>query len=237
MQEPLKVFIGFDSREPVAYHVLAHSILRHASVPVTIQPVALHQVQDVYMRPRGALESTEFSMTRFLVPYLCNYRGVALFLDCDMLFTSDVLKLMSYAIFHPEKAVHVCQHAYTPKDTTKFLGATQTTYPRKNWSSVMVFNNERCRALRPEYVNTATGLQLHRFQWLADSQIGALPLEWNWLVGEYEKNPLAYNYHYTLGGPYFPQYADCDHADLWWQEYARMAAPMTPALSGLIGVG
>jgi hypothetical protein len=161
-------------------------------------------------------------MTRFLTPYLAFYSGLALFMDCDMLCLTDIAQVLEELPTQPDKDVWACQHNYTPKTTTKFLGQTQTKYPRKNWSSFMVFDAERCTTLTPYYVNTATGLDLHRFQWTTDEQIGSLPLEWNHLVGEYEPNPKAKVLHYTLGGPYFKDYENCDHADLWFAEYQNM---------------
>jgi lipopolysaccharide biosynthesis glycosyltransferase len=221
----LQVFIGFDSAETVAYHVLSHSILRHASVPVSITPIVRAQVDSLYTRPRSPLESTDFSMTRFLVPYLSNYEGHSLFLDCDMLCQDDISGLFVQGLAYPEKAVHVVQHDYTPKTTKKFLNQAQTPYQKKNWSSVMLFHNAKCRALTPDYVNTATGLALHQFQWLQEHEIGALSKEWNWLVGEYEPNDKAKILHYTLGTPCFADYAGCDQANLWHEEFERMRAP------------
>lgn len=264
--DQLRVFIGYDSREPIAYAVLADSILRRASIPLSITPLVLSSLRRIYTRERGPTESTEFSLTRFLVPYLSNYEGLSLFLDCDMLCQADLLDLLLYPLADPGKAVYVCQHCYTPKvfnqstnehglsheynkegqaflvhsecdecryqghklgkfvtPKLKFNGQIQTDYPKKNWSSFCLFDNARCKALTPEYVNTATGLQLHRFQWLdSDAQIGALPLEWNWLIGEYAPNPTAKNLHFTLGGPWFAEYRDCDHADLWLAARDRM---------------
>lgn len=221
--EPLRIFIGYDQREAIAYHVLSHSILTRSSVPVMIAPLvqsALRE-QGIYNRERTPLESTEFSMTRFLVPYLCGYRGNAVFMDCDMLCRVDIAELWD-EILESEEAVLCCQHSYTPSANTKFLGNPQTAYPRKNWSSFMVFDCTRCRALTPDYVNTATGLELHRMLWMDNKPIGALPLEWNWLVGEYEKNYNANILHYTLGGPWFAETAHCDHADEWRQEASAL---------------
>jgi hypothetical protein len=116
----------------------------------------------------------------------------------------------------------VCKHDYVPKTERKFLGQVQTKYPRKNWSSLMIFNNERCRALTPDYVNSASGLDLHRFKWLDDRLIGSLPLEWNWLVEEYPYKPDAKIVHYTLGGPYFDDYRNCDYAGEWFEEFESM---------------
>jgi hypothetical protein len=109
-----------------------------------------------------------------------------------------------------------------PKTDRKFLDQVQTKYKRKNWSSLMLFNNARCRALTPDYVNTASGLELHRFAWIDDAAIGELPLEWNWLVGEYAHNPAAKIVHFTIGGPYFAAYRDCDYAGEWFAEFESM---------------
>jgi hypothetical protein len=216
------VYIGYDSRESVAFYTLAHSILRRASGPVSITPLMRSQLGSLYTRPRGPTESTEFALTRFLVPALSGYRGWALFMDCDMLCRADILQLQAQIDRQPDKAVLVCQHDYVPKTERKFLDQIQTRYPRKNWSSVMIFNNERCKVLTPEYVNSASGLDLHRFNWLQDSQIGALPLEWNWLVGEYPYRADARIVHYTLGGPYFDEYRDCDYAAEWFAEFEAL---------------
>jgi len=217
-----QVYIGYDANEAVAYHTLAHSILRRSSVPVSIAPLMRSQLQGLYTRPRGPTESTEFSLTRFLVPSLSRYRGWSLFMDCDMLCRADIAALASVAERSADQAVLVCKHDYVPKTERKFLGQIQTKYPRKNWSSMMLFNNARCAALTPEYVNGATGLELHRFAWLEDSLIGDMPLEWNWLVGEYKHNPDAKIVHYTLGGPYFDEYRNCDYAEEWFEENRRM---------------
>ncbi len=224
---PLQIFIGYDRAEPVAFHVLAASILRRLSRPLAITPIVRTALNHVYTRERAPNEATEFSLTRFLVPYLSGYQGFSLFLDCDMLAQVDVGDVLLHAMADLGKAVYVCQHDYVPKSLTKFDGHEQTKYPKKNWSSVCLFDNAKCMALTPEYVNTATGLELHRFQWLdSDSQIGSLPLEWNWLVGEYPANPKAKILHYTNGTPCFAAYADCDQADLWWDEYAEMRNPL-----------
>ncbi len=223
MRAPLKIFIGWDSREPAAFAVCVHSILTRCSLPVSIVPLrqAVLRETGLYSRSVGATESTEFSLTRFLVPALCNFEGIAIFLDCDFLVRADIAELLMWAVAYPDRAVHVCQHDYTPRDAVKFLGQTQTAYPRKNWSSLIVFNNDRCRALTPEFVNQATGLELHRFLWAGDA-IGALPLEWNHLVGEYQPDANAKALHYTNGGPWFASYRDTDHADLWFAEREAM---------------
>jgi hypothetical protein len=218
----LNIYIGYDPVESVAFYTLAHSIQRRSSVPVSIAPVARRHLKGLYRRSRGPTESTEFSLTRFLVPALSDYRGWSVFMDCDMLCRVDVAALLGEMERQSDKAVLVCQHDYVPKTARKFLDQVQTKYPRKNWSSLMLFNNARCRALSVDYVNSASGLELHRFAWLEDASIGALPLEWNWLVGEYPYSPDARIAHFTLGGPYFPEYRDCDYADEWRAEFESM---------------
>ena len=217
-----RIFIGYDPKEAVAYHTLAHSILRRSSIPVAIAPVMQSQLKDLYTRSRGPTESTEFSLTRFLVPALSKFRGWSLFMDCDMLCRADIAELAAFTERATDKAVLVCKHDYTPGPKRKFLNQVQTVYPRKNWSSVMLFNNARCTALTPQYVNAASGLELQRFQWVRDADIGDLPLEWNWLVGEYKRNPDARIVHFTIGGPYFDEYRGCDYAEEWFEENRRM---------------
>jgi len=218
------IFIGYDSREVVAFHTLAHSIVRRSSIPVSIIPLKLEQLRGsgLYTRERGPTESTEFSLTRFLVPALSEYRGWSMFIDCDMLCRTDIAQLAAEIKRQPDKAVLVCKHDYTPSPERKFLNQVQTIYPRKNWSSVMMMNNERCRALTAEYVNKASGLDLHRFNWLKDDAIGGLQIEWNWLVQEYTYNADAKIAHFTRGGPYFEEYRDCDYADEWRRERDMM---------------
>ena len=217
----LRIHIGYDPKEAVAFHTLAHSIQRRSSIPVTIAPLMQSQLKGLYTRARGPTESTEFSLTRFLVPALSEYRGWSLFMDCDMLCRVDIAELAAFTRGADDKAVLLCKHDYTPGPARKFLNQVQTVYPRKNWSSVMLFNNARCTALTADYVNSATGLDLQRFAWLDDTVIGELPLEWNWLVGEYKHNPDAKIVHYTIGGPYFDEYRGCDYAEEWFEENRR----------------
>jgi lipopolysaccharide biosynthesis glycosyltransferase len=223
----IRVFIGYDSKEPVAYSVFAHSILRRASEPVSITPVALKHLP--MTRERVATQSTEFSFSRFLVPWLCDFDGWAIFADCDQLCLGDIARL--WAKRDERFAVQVVKHDHKPTTTTKFLGQAQTTYPKKNWSSVMLMNCRRCRRLTPHYVNTASGLDLHRFEWLkgavndkyipqGDELIGEIPREWNHLVGYDVPTGGELNLHFTEGGPWFPAYANGPFADLWRRERA-----------------
>jgi len=219
----IRVFIGYDNREKAAFSVLAHSILKYATLPVSIVPLRLENLKTVFTRERVENQSTDFAFSRFIVPHLCDYKGWALFCDCDQLFRTDIAELWN--LRDPKYAVQVCKHDYTPKSKVKFLGQVQEPYPKKNWSSVMLFNNEKCTALTPDYVNSATGLQLHQYKWLeTEDLIGEIPLEWNWLVGEYEYNEDAKNVHFTEGGPYFKKYRDCDYAKDWYKEYSETTA-------------
>ena len=217
----IRVFIGFDPREAVAFSVLAHSIHARASAPVTIAPLALSQLSRVLTRERHALQSTDFSFSRFLAPYLSDYAGWSLFMDCDMLMRDDVVRLWN--LRDERYAVQVVKHDHRPRETVKFLGAAQTSYAKKNWSSVMLFNNARCRALTPDYVNSASGLELHQFRWVeSEDAIGELPRRWNHLVGYDAPGEDVSLAHFTIGGPYFPAYAGCHLADEWRAERDAM---------------
>lgn len=223
----MRIFIGYDRDEIVAYHVLAHSIQRRSSIPVSIAPLNREHFRGFFMRERGKYDSTDFAITRFLVPFLCDYQGFAVFMDCDMLVHGDVAQLANYMTLmdHYNTAVRVVKHDYQPSTDKKFLGQLQTKYEKKNWSSVMIFNNTLCRKLTPEYVTKEHGLDLHQFRWVEDHQIGDMPKEWNWLVGEYGKSEKPVNnYHFTLGTPCFPDYQESEYSDLWWDEYKHLSS-------------
>ena len=217
----IRIFIGYDKMEPAAYHVLSHSIMRRATEPVSISPIKIELLKNLYRRPRASNHSTEFSLSRFLVPYLCDYQGWAIFMDCDMLCLDDISKL--WALRDERFSVQVCRHDYEPRSRSKMLGSEQTFYEKKNWSSLMLLNCMECSALTPAYVNAASGLELHQFKWLSgDDRIGALPYRWNWLAGEYEHHNDVSIVHYTLGGPWWSQYVDCDYAKPWHAERKMM---------------
>ena len=214
----INVFIGYDNKERVAYNVLSHSIIQNSTKPVAITPIALNNLKDDFVRERNNLSSTEFSFSRFMIPHLMNYQGWALFMDCDMLMFEDIAEL--WRMRDDSKAIQVCKHDYTPKTDTKFLGQVQTKYPKKNWSSFMLMNCKKCTQLTPDYVNKASGLELHQFKWLeSEDLIGDIPLEWNWLVGEYEHKEDVKNVHYTEGGPWFEDYKDVDYSQDWFYNY------------------
>lgn len=217
----IRWFIGYDEVESVAYHTFVNSIIKRSSVPVSITPVKLSHIKE-YTRPRDSKQSNEFSFSRFLVPWLCGFEGKAIFSDCDMMLLDDPAKLFDQC--PSDKAVSVVKHDYTPSTATKYLGAVQHPYPRKNWSSVMLFNcgHHDCKKLTPEYVNNAPALDLHRFKWTEDDQIGEISADWNHLVGEYEPNRNAKLVHFTIGGPYFKEYQDVEFSDEWFDEYFDM---------------
>lgn len=220
--KPLKVFIGYDGREAVTYHVLAHSILRHASAPVQICPIMLSQLPSIYWRPRNPEQSTDFTFARFLTPYLAGPGEISIFMDSDMLCLSDVHELEKLALEQTYCDVLVVKHDYRPLPGRKFLNQMQTQYPCKNWSSLMVFNGHRMpvRNLTPEVVNKASPMELHQFKW-ADA-VGELPPEWNHLVGEYEPRLGVKIAHYTLGAPCFRAYQHCEYSQEWFEELGRM---------------
>jgi lipopolysaccharide biosynthesis glycosyltransferase len=226
MSDPFRIFIGWDKREPEAYDVARYSLVKRASIPVSVVPIKLDDLRarGLYSRSEDPLASTEFTYSRFLTPALAGYKGWALFCDCDFLWLGDIAGLVPYT--KTNKAVYCVQHDYKPKETVKMDGAVQTSYPRKNWSSLMLFNCEHpsVKQLTPEVVNRETGAYLHRMQWVADEDIGSLPTEWNWLEGWNEKpasgTPKAV--HFTRGGPWFEKWQNVDYGDLWIAERKAM---------------
>ena len=214
----INIFIGYDEGEKIAYSVLSESIRQHSSEPVSITPLDLSTTRNIFTREKQPNQSTEFAFSRFLMPYLSNYEGWSIFMDCDMLLRTDINNL--WKLRDDDYSVMCCKHDYEPNQNAKFRGAKNEPFPKKNWSSMMMMNNAKCKALTPEFVNTATGLELHQFRWLqSEDLIGSLPLTWNWLVSEYDYNPKANNVHFTLGGPYFKEYKDCDYSHEWFTLY------------------
>ena len=214
----INIFIGYDEGEKIAYSVLSESIRQHSSEPVSITPLDLSTTRNIFTREKQPNQSTEFAFSRFLMPYLSNYEGWSIFMDCDMLLRTDINDL--WKLRDNDYAVMCCKHDYEPNQNAKFRGAKNEPFPKKNWSSMMMMNNAKCKALTPEFVNTATGLELHQFRWLqSEDLIGSLPLTWNWLVSEYDYNPKANNVHFTLGGPYFKGYDKSDYANEWFRVY------------------
>ncbi|MEM6661809.1 MAG: glycosyltransferase [Pseudomonadota bacterium] len=226
--DKLRVYIGWDSREDIAYQVARRSLLDNASIDVEVIPIKITElvVRGLYTREIDPLASTEFTYSRFLTPHLAGFDGWALFCDCDFLFCGDVAELSQY--MKPDHAVACVQHDYTPKNTTKMDGQAQTVYPRKNWSSFMLFNcaHASTRKLTVDVVNSESGAYLHRMQWAEDNEIGSIPTSWNWLEGwntiADDGQPNAV--HFTNGGPWFEDWQDVDFADEWRKVAAKFPA-------------
>ena len=212
----IPVYIGYDPREAIAFHTCVNSIIRYASKPVAIIPVALNLFKDYEETHTDG--SNHFIYTRFLVPHLQEYTGWAIFIDGDMIVRDDIVKL--WELQNPYMDVMVVKHDYKTRMPVKYLGARNEDYPRKNWSSVILWNCNSFpnRQLTPEFVQKSTGSKLHRFSWLEDSRIGELPPEWNWLPDEYGINKEAKLLHYTLGTPCFQEFADTPQGDEWHRE-------------------
>jgi lipopolysaccharide biosynthesis glycosyltransferase len=212
----IPVFIGYDPREAAVFHVCANSIIRNASQPVQIIPVALNLFKDYKEIHQDG--SNHFIYTRFLVPYLMDWTGHAIFIDGDMIVRDDITKLWSMR--DPSKDVQVIKHDYRTRMPVKYMGAKNEDYPRKNWSSVIIWNCNSFpnRRLTPDYVMKSTGKHLHRFEWLDDARIGELPIEWNWLPDEFGPNENAKLLHYTLGAPCFHEFVDTPMNEVWHKE-------------------
>lgn len=233
----LRIFVGWDSREIEAYDVCRVSLTRRASVPLTVTPLKLDELiaAKLYDRPferrgnqridlrDGRPFSTDFSFSRFLVPSLASWTGWALYCDCDFLWRDDVAKL--FALRDETKAVMVVKHQHAPPETSKMDGVVQTTYPRKNWSSLILWNcgHPANRAVTSEAVNVRPGSWLHGFRWLDDAAIGDLPEAWNWLEGHSAPSIDPRAVHFTRGGPWFPAWKSVAYADEWWREHALVA--------------
>ena len=217
--EGLRIFVGWDSREDIAYQVCKRSIEKHASILTDVRPIKQYELrgQRVYTRPVDTMSSTEFSFSRFLTPYLAGYTGWAVFVDCDFLFRGDIAGLLDHA--DRTKACMLVKHDYRPTEAVKMDNKPQHQYPRKNWSSMMLINcaHPQVKALTPEVVNRETGMFLHRFQWLTDDVIGDLPITWNYLEGWYTSNdcPNPQAVHFTRGGPWFMDYKNVEYANEW----------------------
>ena len=213
----ITVFVGYDPKEAIAYHTCVNSIIRLSSQPVAIVPLALNLLPDYTETHTDA--SNTFVYSRFLVPHLMNYQGQAIYLDGDMILRDDIVKL--WQLQDSTKAVQVVKHNYKTCSNVKYLGNKNEDFPRKNWSSVILWNcdNIAHRILTPEFVAQHPGSYLHRFNWITDDKIGELPIEWNWLPDEFGINARAKLLHYTLGTPCFEEYATGPHTEEWHQEH------------------
>jgi lipopolysaccharide biosynthesis glycosyltransferase len=224
MIEKLKIIVGFDQKESVAYHTFCQSVIEKSSIPIEFIPLAINTLKNY--RETHTDQSNDFIYSRFLTPYLNDYEGWALFCDGDMICQSDIKEL--WDLRDPSKALMVVKHYYQTKASIKYLGNKNENYPRKNWSSVILWNcsHSKHKLLNPEFIQNQTGKYLHRFSWLDNDDIGDLPKEWNWLAIEYPINNSAKIIHYTLGTPCFSDYRNTDMADKWLASQKR-------ALSGM----
>ena len=213
----INLYVGYDEREAIAYHVFCHSVIKNTLIPVKITPLVLSQLKEFNETHQD--RSNDFVYSRFLTPYLNEFNGWAIFADGDMICQADLKELIGMA--DPNKALMVVKHDYQTKASIKYLGNINENYPRKNWSSVILWNcsHPKHKILTPEFVSNQTGKFLHRFSWLDDNDIGELPVEWNWLACEYEKNADAKLIHYTLGTPCFKDFRDTDMAEIWYDYY------------------
>lgn len=235
----MRVFIGYDPREYSAFAVAKESI-RQFDRHILINGVVLSDLQEqqLYTRPTtrrlgklwdeisGHHMATEFANSRFLVPEICRrqeWLGWALFTDCDVLFRKNPQELR--ALLDDDKAVMCVKHDHRPMGNVKMDGQVQSTYQRKNWSSVMAFNlgHPSNRKLDLEYVNTKPGLALHGMMWLDDDEIGELPPEWNYLVGHTEGVTDPKIVHFTDGGPWFEHLQNVPYAAEWRENLTRLA--------------
>jgi lipopolysaccharide biosynthesis glycosyltransferase len=211
--------VGFDQREAIAYHVFCQSVLERSSSPIQFIPLSENLLKNY--KETHSDGSNQFVYSRFLAPYLSAFKGWAIFADGDMVCQADITDLWN--LRDESKAVLVVKHDYKTKAQIKYLGNKNENYPRKNWSSLILWNCEHPanKLLTPDFIQSQTGSFLHRFSWLSDDLIGDLPAEWNWLAIEYPENPEAKIIHYTLGTPCFKDYSKESMSNIWYQVYGR----------------
>ena len=216
----VKIYIGFDQREAIAYHAFVQSLIDHASIPLDITPLAMRTLKGYEEKHED--KSNDFVYSRFLTPFLNDFKGWAIFADGDMICQKDIKELLD--LKDSSKALQVVKHDYKTKANQKYLGNINQDYPRKNWSSVILWNCEhpKHKILTPDFIANQTGKYLHRFSWLEDQEIGELPQEWNWLATEYPNNEQANIIHYTLGTPCFKDYRKTEMADIWLKKHDRL---------------
>ncbi len=216
-KENFKIFIGYDKRESVVFHTCVQSIIENTKRPVSIIPLHLDMFTDYQEKHKDG--SNAFIYSRFLVPYLCDFSGKAIFIDGDMIINQDLSKL--FDLFNSNFAVQVVKHEYKTKYPIKYLGSKNEDYPKKNWSSVILFNceHEKNKVLTPEFIERSQGSYLHRFSWLNESEVGSIPKKWNHLVLEYKENLDASIFHYTIGAPCFSDYRKGSEAKIWEKYY------------------
>lgn len=219
MLDIIKIVVGFDQAEAIAYHTFCQSIIDKASVPLQFMPLSEKTLSN-YGATRND-GSNRFIYSRFLTPYLNNFTGWAVYADGDMVCRVDIKDL--WDLKDHSKAVMLVKHDYTTKVSTKYLGNKNQNYPRKNWSSLVLWNCSHPinKVLTPEFIAAKEGAYLHRFSWIPEELIGEIPLEWNWLADEYKNNEQARLVHYTLGTPCFLDYKNSPMSKYWHETYLR----------------
>jgi lipopolysaccharide biosynthesis glycosyltransferase len=224
MVEKINMVVGFDQRESIAYHTFTQSVMDKSSLPVSFTPLAINTLKGYHETHTD--KSNDFIYSRFLTPYLNAFSGWAIFADGDMICQSDIKEL--WDLRDESKAVLVVKHDYKTKAQKKYLGNSNADYPKKNWSSLILWNcaHPKHRVLTPDFISNRTGKFLHRFSWLEDEDIGDLPRDWNWLAIEYPENKNAKLIHYTLGTPCFKEYWDCDMSEIWHANQKRVVCGM-----------
>jgi|TARA_B110000259_G_C13989779_1_gene391971 lipopolysaccharide biosynthesis glycosyltransferase len=216
----INIFVGFDQKESIAYHAFVQSLIDSSSIPLSITPLAENNL-NIYNEKH--LDGTnKFTYSRFLVPYLMNFKGWAIYFDGDMVCLSDIKDLIRN--FDTNKAVSVIKHDYKTKNSVKYFGQKNEDYPRKNWSSVIIWNCEhpKNKILTPDFIESMNGAFLHRFKWLDNVEIGELDKKWNWLAVEYPEIKDANLIHYTLGTPCFEEYKNTSMANYWKKAFNRL---------------
>jgi len=216
----VKIYIGFDQKEAVVYHTFVQSLIENASIPLDITPLAVRNLKGYEEKHED--KSNDFVYSRFLTPFLNDFKGWAIFADGDMICQADIKELLD--LRDDSKALQVVKHDYKTKAYQKYLGNINQDYPRKNWSSVILWNcaHPKHKILTPDFIANQPGKYLHRFSWLEDSEIGELPKEWNWLATEYPNNEQANIIHYTLGAPCFKDYRNTEMSDIWLKKHGRL---------------
>ena len=220
MIEPVDIIVGFDQKEAVAYHTFVQSVINTATLPVRFLPLNINSLSTYKEVHKDG--SNDFIYSRFLVPYLLNFKGWAIYADGDMVCLEDIKKL--WDLRDENYAVQVVKHNYKTKITKKYWGHKNEDYPRKNWSSLILWNckHPSHKVLTPKFIQKQSGAYLHRFSWIKDEEIGELKKEWNWLAMEYEEKDDINLIHYTIGTPCFKEYEKTSLASYWKKSFLNL---------------
>ena len=220
MDEIADIVVGFDQKESVAYHTFVQSVIENSTIPTRFMPLNIGSLTNYKETHKDG--SNDFIYSRFLVPYLMNFNGWAIYADGDMVCLEDIKKL--WDLRDDKFAVQVVKHDYKTKIKTKYWGNKNEDYPRKNWSSLILWNCNHAshKILNPEFIQKQTGAFLHRFSWIKDDEIGEIEKEWNWLAMEYEEKNDIKLIHYTIGTPCFEEYQNKSLASYWKKSFLNM---------------